>query len=128
MRLYISYRTANGDWTAPENMGTVINTPGNEISPTVNSTNLYFSSDWHNGFGGFDVFKTTSYGETWSDVENLGTCVNSTKDDYNFTLDAEGNGYFTSNRQGSKGQNDNYKSIKLKIKLDQLKLLKQLLV
>lgn len=114
--IYISYRTANGDWTAPENMGTVINTPGNEISPTVNSTNLYFSSDWHNGFGGFDVFKTTSYGETWSDVENLGTCVNSTKDDYNFTLDAEGNGYFTSNRQGSKGQNDNYKSIKLKIK------------
>lgn len=113
--IYTSTINENGEWSAPENLGTVINTPGNEISPNLIQDNLYFSSDWHNGFGGLDIFKTTNYGISWSDVENMGTCVNSTKDDYNFILDNEGNGYFTSNRQGGKGGDDNYVSLKLKI-------------
>lgn len=112
--LYIS-NFVDGEWTIPENLGSVINTPGNEISPNLDHANLYFSSDWHKGFGGFDVFRVSNKMTTWSDVINLGTCVNSTKDDYNFLIDNEGNGYFTSNRNGGKGGDDVYKASKLAI-------------
>ena len=68
---------------------------------------------WWDYFGGFDVVRTTQSGILWSDVENLGTCVNSPKDDYNFVLDKDNDGLFTSNREGSKGAEDIYKTSKV---------------
>ena len=117
--LYTSKKTGENTWTVPENMGSIINTPGNELSPYTNQNDLFFSSDWHLGFGGFDVFKTTQNGVSWTDIANLGACVNSTKDEFNFLIDQNGDAYFTSNRQGGKGAEDIYKTAKIVLRNQQ---------
>lgn len=116
--IYFSTLDSDGHWMEPRNLGAIINTPGNEISPFYKDQLLFFSSDWHQGFGGFDVFKTKQRGDVWEDVQNMGTCVNSTMDEYYFMMDNGGNGYFTSNRFGGKGGEDIYQAMKLKLPKD----------
>ena len=55
-------------------MGPEINTLGNEISPFYDEIedNFYFSSDWHMGFGGFDVFSVKWEDNHWSKINNMG--------------------------------------------------------
>ncbi len=103
----------NGDkWSTPENLGASINTPGNEISPFFTGDILYFSSDWHIGIGGFDVFESTQSGNKWGNVRAVGYPVNSPKDDIDFTWDAtQGCAYFSSNRIGGVGSYDLYKAV-----------------
>ena len=50
----------NGDAEKAINLGSIVNTPGDELTPTYfdSSKVLYFSSDWHAGLGGLDVFST----------------------------------------------------------------------
>lgn len=109
--LYVSYKVAlTNSWSEPQNLGSLINSPGNEISPFYKSNDLFFSSDWHNGFGGFDVFRTTRDGIAWSDINNLGSCVNSTKDEYQFMLDGTNDGVFLSNRETNSGGEHQYKT------------------
>ena len=106
--IYISYRVGTS-WSAPENLGPVINTQGNEITPFDDGTYLFFASDWHLGFGGFDIFRGTKTDGRWNIVEHGGNGLNSSRDDYGFiyqTLDSRG--YFVSNRVGGKGQEDIY--------------------
>lgn len=107
--LYVSYRTATG-WTSPENLGAEINTPGNEMTPFVDANGvLYFSSDWHAGYGGMDLFMTTRRTYGWSTVQNMGSQVNSPADDMYLVFDADKKeGYFTSNRAGGEGNEDIY--------------------
>jgi len=79
-----------------------INSIGDEICPYFNSRsqNLYFSSNWHDGFGGFDVFKSP-YKTSFNQPENIGQPINSpTNDVYYFEY---GDSLFvSSNRVGSK--------------------------
>lgn len=91
-----------GDATEPVNMGSGINTPGDEVSPYLHprSGNLYFSSNGHVGFGGFDVFISKfdeDYG--WQRPINLDKPINSSKDDKYYIMDADGkSGYLSSDR------------------------------
>lgn len=93
----------NSRWTKPKNIGPNINTTGDEICPFVDSNNvLYFTSDVHKGFGGYDVYKTTQKKETWAKPTNLGPKVNSSRDDLYFIFDANKQlGYFSSDRKGN---------------------------
>ncbi|OFY66443.1 MAG: hypothetical protein A3H98_09355 [Bacteroidetes bacterium RIFCSPLOWO2_02_FULL_36_8] len=94
----------DGKVTNPINLGKSINTPDDEITPFYqeNEKTLYFSSTWHNGFGGFDIFRTERKSLYWSEPLNLGHSVNSSYNDLYFTINRYGNaGYFTSNRPGS---------------------------
>ncbi len=107
--LYVSVREGNG-WSAPENLGPVVNSPGNEITPFVVGNTLYFASDWHAGFGGFDLFKSEQTSRGFTTLINLGPGVNSTYDDYGFVFDPILNlGYLTSNRPGGEGAEDIYR-------------------
>ena len=107
--IYVSYKTNNG-WSTPENLGPVINSPGDEISPFFDGQNLYFSSTWHQGMGGYDVFRATQNNERWTRIFHLGSKVNSAGDDYGFIFDSFRNiGYLTSNRSGGRGNGDIYK-------------------
>lgn len=107
--LYISYREGN-TWTRPINLGPVVNTPGNELSPYFDGTNLYFSSDWHAGFGGMDVFLAEQGDGRWAKVSNVGQPINSSRDDYGFVFDAFRNlGFVVSNRKGGRGAEDIYR-------------------
>jgi tetratricopeptide (TPR) repeat protein len=76
-----------------------INTIENEITPWFDSTNkkLYFSSSWHYGFGGQDVF----YSEfPFKTIENAGLPINSPANDQYFFVHKDTT-YVSSNRIGS---------------------------
>lgn len=107
--IYVSYKVGE-IWTLPENLGPVVNSPGNEISPFYDGNNLYFSSDWHHGLGGYDIFKARMNNNRWAEITNEGPGINSSRDDYGFIFDAvENKGYLTSNRSGGRGGEDIYR-------------------
>lgn len=113
--LYVCYRTATG-WTSPQNLGSPINTAGNEMTPFIDGNGvLYFSSDWHAGYGGMDIFLSKKQAYGWGTVQNLGSVVNSPADDLYFIFNAaKKEGYFTSNRTGGQGNEDIYKIKQIK--------------
>ncbi len=99
--LYVSYYEGNA-WTEPINLGSPINTEGNEMFPYKFENKLYFSSDGHGGFGGLDIYLTINSNNTYSDVINLGYPANSSYDDFSFIMNENGReGMFASDRPGS---------------------------
>jgi outer membrane protein OmpA-like peptidoglycan-associated protein len=94
----------------PVNLGKNINTEGKEMFPFVDAdNNLYFASNGHIGLGGLDVFKSEISSNSLSEVENLGAPINSEKDDFSFSLNrVKRIGFFSSNRDGGKGDDDLY--------------------
>jgi len=106
--IYVSY-LKDGEWTYPENLGGQINTSGNEITPFFDGDKLYFSSDYIQGLGGFDVFKSQVNNGKWTYAENMGKGVNSLSDDYFFTINPKTKDYYlSSNRLGGRGKDDIY--------------------
>jgi hypothetical protein len=100
--LYVSLKLGTS-WSAPRNLGPVINTSGFEISPflTADKKRLYFSSNGHQGSGDADIFycdRLYDSWETWSSPRNLGTKVNSDKFDAYFSIYGDTVAYFASNR------------------------------
>ncbi len=85
------------------NMGSNINSPDDEVTPYYNADQktLYFSSRWHKNLGGFDVFKSEGELKELSDPVNMGQPINTSWNDFYFTIDNDGHGYLTSNRLGS---------------------------
>ncbi|WP_158868323.1 OmpA family protein [Maribellus comscasis] len=96
---------SGGSFSNPVNLGPVINTPGDEMFPFVRDNGeLYFSSNYHMGMGGFDIFvaNTNEDGE-WV-VNNMGSPMNSPGDDFGIAfVQGENKGMFSSNRKGSRG-------------------------
>lgn len=109
MDLYRSTRSGSY-WSVPENLGETINTAGNEIFPFIDPTGmLYFASDGLLGVGGLDIYQSHLSNGTWSQPENLGEPINSSKDDFGYSKLPNGKaGYFTSNRAGGLGSDDIY--------------------
>jgi len=109
--LYVS-RYDGSSWTAPVNLGKNINTKGNEMFPFVDENgNLYFSSDGHAGLGELDIFFSQLDGTTAKGrVINLGSPINSSKDDFGILTDGfRKSGYFSSNRKRGGDDDDIYK-------------------
>lgn len=98
----------SGRFGRPINLGSTINTPGDELFPYV-STNgkLYFSSDGHPSIGGLDLF-VASRNENEIIVEHLGVPINSIGDDFAISFSDSTQGYISSNRPGGKGDDDIY--------------------
>ncbi|MCP3932215.1 MAG: hypothetical protein GY705_24350 [Bacteroidetes bacterium] len=111
--IYVSQKVGN-TWSTPENLGSAVNSQGNEVTPYFDGNVLYFSSDWHNGFGGYDVFRAERETGSWRRIFHLGTGVNTSRDDYGFIFNGMKNmGYLTSNRIGGKGVEDIFKVTKV---------------
>lgn len=89
-------------WSEPENLGPTVNTPGNELFPTVSGDVLYFSSTAHNNMGGLDIFETHQENGKWSEPKNMNAPINTSHDDFAFILEEGGRtGYLSSDRDGS---------------------------
>ena len=86
-------------WSEPINAGATINTSGDEMFPYESDGKLYFTSNGHPGFGGFDIFYATVNGFEVSNVKNAGYPINTNTDDYSIIIDKTHlEGFFTSNR------------------------------
>jgi peptidoglycan-associated lipoprotein len=94
------YSTVQGDtFGEVVNLGDVINTPGDELSPFYKEGTLYFSSDGHPGLGGLDNFFSTWDGSKWAKASNMGFNYNSSYDDHTLRFNGSGNaGVLVSNR------------------------------
>lgn len=94
------------------NLGSNVNTKGDEFYPTLADSNiLYFASDGHPGFGNLDLFKSELKGYyTPKKAEILPEPFNSYADDFCFVYsrNKKNKGYITSNRYGGLGDDDIY--------------------
>lgn len=78
-----------------------INTADNDVTPSFHplSQTLYFSSDGRQTFGGYDIYKARLREEVWRPVEHLAAAINSSHDDYYYSLTPKGEkGIFSTNR------------------------------
>ncbi len=92
----------NKEWSDPVNLGSAVNTPGHEITPLSADNVLYFASDWHYGYGGFDIFKAIKYNTNFISTYNMGPEINSSGDDLGLVFSVvPTKGYFVSNRKGN---------------------------
>lgn len=123
--IYVSHRNTNGEWSAPENAGPQINTPGNESCPFIHADNqtLYFTSDGHTGYGGNDLFIVKRGDGKWGEAENLGYPINTIENEGSLVVAADGKtAYYASDRSDSRGGLDLY-SFELRSDIRPLKTL-----
>lgn len=83
----------------PVNLGSRVNTAGNEVFPFVDANQIvYFSSDGHLGAGGLDVFQLVN-----DELKRVPRPISSSADDFAFYLDAKtGKGFLSSNRENGR--------------------------
>jgi len=108
--LYESTRDSTGNWGNVKNLGTPINTRGNDMFPYEDQHGVfYFSSDGHPSFGTLDLFKVLKDSNGVVTIKNLGKPINSSYDDFALCAIDSTTGYFSSNRPDGKGDDDIYK-------------------
>lgn len=105
MDIWYAELTEHGHKTGKvKNLGRIVNSIDDEITPFYDPYEqvLYFSSNWHDGFGGFDVFKASGEPGNLSQPTNMEMPINTSWNDMYFYKDDKGEfGLLTSNRLGS---------------------------
>ncbi|MCK9561776.1 MAG: hypothetical protein M0R02_03550 [Bacteroidales bacterium] len=105
--IWYSKISDNDKFENPVNLGKIVNTIGNDVTPFYDARDslLYFSSENHVSLGGYDVFSTkVDWGaKTWTKPQNVGEPINSSHDDlyYSFSRDSL-HAYWVSSRTESK--------------------------
>jgi outer membrane protein OmpA-like peptidoglycan-associated protein len=81
-----------GEWEPAVNLGPVINTPEDDVSPFihVNGQTLYYASKGRLGFGGYDLFSSELIDGSWTEPKNLGYPVNTPEDQVSLFVAADG--------------------------------------
>lgn len=101
--IYYSIKDQNGNWQPAKNMGPIINTRGQEVSPFFHHkfNVLYFSSNGHPlNFGDFDIYKSYQQGGNWIEPKNLGPLVNGAGSEYYFTIDSKSEKLYYARSEG----------------------------
>nr|WP_244545534.1 OmpA family protein [Algoriphagus locisalis] len=110
--LYYATYDAEMTFGAPVNLGSTINTSGNESHAFRKDDKFYFSSTGHPGVGGMDVFQADYTDTQFSNVQNMGMPINSLADDFAYreVLNEKGKEevFISSNRKGGQGLDDIY--------------------
>lgn len=107
--IYRIEKDGEGKWGEPQNLS--INTEGNEMFPFYQEDQemLFFASNGHFGLGGLDLFVSPFMGDNFYKAVNLGAPINTSADDFALIVDEKmKKGYFSSNREGGKGDDDIY--------------------
>ncbi len=97
-----SLESDSEDFTFPKNLGSKINTPGDEVTPFYDNERkvLYFSSNGQVNIGGLDILKSEGHQFDWKKPENIGAPYNSPADDWFFIYESNpSEGFLVSNRK-----------------------------
>lgn len=109
--IYKCEKDEKGNWSEPENLGPIINTPKDDDAPFIHydRKTLYFSSRGHRGLGGYDIFYSELINGNWTSPVNLGYPINTPDEDVHFVLSANyKTGYYSSVQPGGFGSKDIY--------------------
>jgi peptidoglycan-associated lipoprotein len=91
----------NAGWSEPTTVKT-INTPCDELFPSFSYNGIfYFASNGHQSVGGYDIFQAEYFNEKFSDVKNVGSPINTARDELSSSVPNDSMFYFTSNRPAS---------------------------
>lgn len=102
--IWVSKITSDSTYAPAVNLGSPVNTEGNEVTPFYDRNNkkLFIASDWHYGYGGYDIFETHGEYTAWSKPKNLLQPINSAQNDLYYVLTPDNHrAYLSSNRKGS---------------------------
>ena len=110
--LYVSHLQPDGVWSEPENLGSTINTAGDEQCPFIHADNqtLYFISNGLPGYGEHDLFFTRKGPRgVWAKPVNLGYPINTINQEGTLFIAADGKtAYYSSDRSEGLGGLDIY--------------------
>lgn len=109
--IWMSKADENFTWTPAINVGDLINTAGREVAPFVHPSmsTLYFASDFHPGFGSFDLF--VSYVDStknWSSPRNLGYPINTFLEESSIFITANGKKAYFSAEAKTNAKSERY--------------------
>lgn len=111
--IYRCVKLPNGAWSKALNLGPTINTKFDEDGPYMHpdGVTLIFASSGHKTMGGFDIFFSMIDEEKkFSEPINMRYPINTPDDDVFFVTSPDGKrGYFSSAKDGGKGEKDIYK-------------------
>ena len=102
---------SDGSYGNPENLGPTINTIGKEMFPYIDGNDeLYYSTNGRDdSLGMLDIYMSKLLPEGATEPLHLGDNINSEKDDFAFIISKDKReGYFSSNRNKGKGDDDIY--------------------
>lgn len=115
--IYVVDINSDGTLGSPKNLGSSINTEGQESFPFINTSgDLYYSTNGFPGLGGRDIFVSRALDKKIIEssvrrfvVGNIGKPFNSVADDFGYYENLVTKvGFFSSNREGGKGDDDIY--------------------
>lgn len=111
--IYETYLSGN-TWSTPVSLGPVINSDSHESSASIapDGRTIYFVSDRKGGVGKRDIWKATKDKDgNWTDAENLGKTINTSKNEEAVFIHPDGKTlYFSSQGHNSIGGYDIFKS------------------
>ncbi len=98
--LYVAPILADGKIGELVNLGDKVNTSSDEKYPYVADNNkyLYYSSKGHTNMGGYDIFRSSIVKDKYLPANNLGTKLNSTRDDIAYIMTSPTQGYISSEK------------------------------
>ena len=102
--IYYCVRQPDGTFGFAQNIGPIINTRDNEVSPFIHHKYnvLYFSSRGQlMKFGDFDIYKSRWLVDHWDEPRNVGPLVNSPGSEFYFTIDPQSKFLFYSHSEPS---------------------------
>ncbi|HZH68788.1 MAG TPA: OmpA family protein, partial [Chitinophagales bacterium] len=110
--LYISHLSKENKWLEPQNLGSTINTSGDEETPFLHADGktLFFSSNGHPSIGGKDLYMSRlSDSGVWSEPVNLGYPINTEENESSIYISIDGKtAFMASDRVEGKGGLDIY--------------------
>lgn len=94
-------------WENPINLGPLVNSSGDEISPNLYNEDLVFASNGHSGFGGYDVYQIRFSNDKplLGSLKHYDYPINSNSNEFSLLHVDDNSGFILSDRDTSKGDN-----------------------